>query len=149
MSAASARQNDDKLSQEDSRQACRDMWAIGLRPRLANPRSGMRLVKSDLCATDVNGIRYGSRIGNGVIMRSYGDWDLRPALHTLKVPLLVVHGERETIPMDMVEEWVTSMPKGMATLLRVPRAAHFTYAERPELVWPAVERFLAANRTTH
>jgi hypothetical protein len=32
------------------------------------------------------------------------------------------------------------MPK--ATLLKVPRAAHFTYAERPELVWPAVEHFL-------
>ena len=105
----------------------------------------MKLVKSDLCATDVNGIRYGSRTGNRVIMRSYGDWDLRPALHTLTVPLLVVHGERETIPMDMVEEWVTSMPKGMATLLKVPRAAHFTYAERPELVWPAVERFLAKH----
>jgi len=58
------------------------------------------------------------------------------------VPLLVVHGERETIPMDLVEEWVTSMPKGMATLLKVPGAAHFTYAERPDIVWKAVERFL-------
>jgi pimeloyl-ACP methyl ester carboxylesterase len=27
--------------------------------------------------------------------------------------------------------------------MRVPRASHFAYAERPELVWPAVERFLA------
>ncbi len=44
--------------------------------------------------------------------------------------------------MDLVEEWVTSMPK--ATLFKVPRAAHFTYAERPELVWPAVERFLTS-----
>ena len=148
MSAASVRQNDDKLSQADSRQGCRDMWAIGLRPRLADPDNGIKLVKSDLCATDVTGIRYGSRIANGVIMRSYGNWDLRPALRTLHVPLLVVHGERETIPMDLVEEWVTSMPKGMATLIKVPRAAHFTYAERPDIVWPAVERFLA-NRRRH
>jgi len=29
--------------------------------------------------------------------------------------------------------------------MKVPRAAHFTYAERPELVWPAVERFLAGE----
>jgi pimeloyl-ACP methyl ester carboxylesterase len=34
------------------------------------------------------------------------------------------------------------------TLLRVPRAAHFTYAERPELVWPAVERFLSGDGVT-
>jgi pimeloyl-ACP methyl ester carboxylesterase len=26
--------------------------------------------------------------------------------------------------------------------MKVPRAAHFTYAERPDLVWPAVEKFL-------
>ncbi|MBA3403827.1 MAG: alpha/beta hydrolase [Gemmatimonadaceae bacterium] len=58
------------------------------------------------------------------------------------MPLPVVHGESETIPMDLVEEWVTSMPKGMATLLRIPGAAHFAYAERPDIVWKAGERFL-------
>jgi len=125
----------------DTRQACRDYWAIGLRPRLSEPDRTLPLLKSDLCATDPAGLRYGNRIGNRVIMGSYGDWDLRPRLRTLDVPTLVVHGEEESIPMDLVEEWVTSMPR--ARLLRVPRAAHFTYAERPELVWPAVERFLA------
>ena len=76
-------------------------------------------------------------------MASYGDWDLRPALRTLNVPTLVVHGEEESIPMDLVREWVSSMPH--ARLLEVPRAAHFTYAERPELVWPAVEAFLTSR----
>jgi len=125
----------------DTRHACRDYWAIGLRPRLAEPDRTLPLLKSDMCATDPAGLRYGNRIGNRVIMASYGDWDLRPQLRTLNVPTLVVHGEEESIPMDLVEEWVTTLPH--ARLLRVPRAAHFTYAERPELVWPAVERFLA------
>ena len=75
-------------------------------------------------------------------MASYGDWDLRERLRQLSVPTLVVHGEQESIPMDLVEEWVTSLPHGR--LLRVPNAAHFTYAERPELVWPEVERLLAS-----
>ena len=35
--------------------------------------------------------------------------------------------------MDLVEEWITAMPKGMATLMKVPRAAHFAYLERPEI----------------
>ncbi len=123
------------------RQACRDYWALGMRPRLADPDKGLALVKSDLCATDPVGIRYGNRLANRVIMGSFGDWDLRPALHTLDVPLLVVHGEEETIPMDLVEEWVASMPH--ARLIKVPNAAHFTYAEQSALVWPQVERFLA------
>jgi proline iminopeptidase len=98
------------------------------------------LLKSDLCATSIAGMRYGARFGNRVIMASYGNWDLRDRLKTLDIPLLVVHGEDETIPMDLVEEWVTSMPR--ARLMNVPRAAHFAYAERPELVWPEIEKFL-------
>ena len=143
MSEAAKRMIDPALSEAENRQACRDYWAIGLRPRLAEPEKTTSLVKSDLCATDVAGIRYGNRTGNRVIMGSYGDWDLRAKLRTLTVPTLVVHGEEESIPMDLVEEWVTSMPN--AKLMKVPRAAHFTYAERPELVWPAVERFLAGE----
>ena len=125
----------------DTRQACRDYWAVGMRPRLAEPDRTLPLIKSDLCASDPAGIRYGLTVTNRVVMASYGDWDLRARLRRLNVPTLVVHGERESIPMDLVEEWVTSLPR--ARLLRVPRAAHFTYAERPELVWPEVERFLA------
>jgi len=130
----------DSSSDVTIRSACRDYWAIGLRPRLASP-NGLGVVKADLCATDAKGIRYGMRTANRVITSSFGDWDLRPALRTLDVPLLVVHGQQETIPMDLVEEWVTSMPN--ARLVKVPNAAHFTYAEQPALVWPMVERFLA------
>ena len=143
MSAAAKRMTDPTLTEADNRQACRDYWAIGLRPRLAEPEKAVSMVKADLCATDVAGIRYGNQIGNRVIMGSYGNWDLRAKLRTLTIPTLVVHGEEESIPMDLVEEWVTSMPN--AKLMKVPRAAHFTYAERPELVWPAVERFLAGE----
>ena len=128
-------------STSDARLACRDFWAAAMRPRLFEPDRSLALVKSDLCASDPRGIRYGLTITNRVVMGSFGDWDLRPLLRRLNVPTLVVHGEEEAIPMDLVEEWVSSMPD--ARLLRVPRAAHFTYAERPDFVWPAVERFLA------
>ena len=141
MAVDSRRMIDTSLSEADTRAACQDYWMFGLRPRLADP-GRLDDVKSDLCATDVRGIRYGNRTGNRVIMGSYGDWDLRERLHSLRVPLLVIHGEQETIPMDLVEEWITSMPNGMATLMKVPRAAHFTYAERADVVWPAVAKYL-------
>jgi proline iminopeptidase len=138
---ASRRMTNPASSDAEARQGCRDYWAIGLRPRLAEPDRTVSLVKSDLCATDLVGMRYGNRTGNRVIMNSYGDWDLRPQLRRLDIPTLIVHGEEESIPMDLTEEWATTMPH--ARLLKVPRAAHFTYAERPELVWPEVERFLS------
>jgi proline iminopeptidase len=145
MAAAGRRMLDPSLSDAEARKACRDYWKIGVRPRLADPDKTSSLLKSDFCASDVAGIRYGNRVGNRVIMNSYGDWDLRDKLRTLRVPTLIVHGEDESIPMDLVREWVTSLPN--ARLLVVPHAAHFTYAERPELVWPAVERFLAGEQT--
>lgn len=126
----------------DARQACRDYWDIALRPRLSEPARTQRLIKSDLCGSDPAGIRYGLTVTNRVVMASYGDWDLREGLRKLDLPTLVVHGENEAIPMDLVEEWVSSL-RG-ARLVRVPRAAHFPYVERPDLVWPEVERFLSA-----
>jgi proline iminopeptidase len=124
----------------DARAACRAYWAIAMRPRLAEPDRTLPLIRSDLCGSAPAGIRYGLTTTNRVVMDSYGDWDLRPALASVPAPTLVVHGEEESIPMDLVIEWTTALPH--ARLLRVPRAAHFTYAERPELVWPAVEAFL-------
>ena len=125
----------------DTRQACRDLWDIGLKPRLADPARTQSLIRSDLCASDPRGIRYGLMTTNRVVMTSYGDWDLRDRLRHLDIATLVVHGEQEAIPMDLVEEWITALPR--AELLKVPGAAHFTYVEQPALVWPVVERFLA------
>lgn len=130
-------------STADTRRACRDMWYVALQPRLAEPARTQPLIRSDLCASDPAGIRYGLQTTNRVVMGSYGDWDLRPQLRALRVPTLVLHGEQEAIPMDMVEEWATALPD--AELVRVPNAAHFVYVEQPDLVWPVVERFLAGG----
>jgi proline iminopeptidase len=126
---------------KDARRACTAYWAEAMRPRLAEPERTLPLIKSDLCASDPAGIRYGLTTTNRVVMASYGDWDIRAALSAVRAPTLVVHGEQDAIPMDMVEAWATALPH--VRLFKVPRAGHFTYAERPELVWPVVEAFLA------
>ncbi|MEP6619557.1 MAG: alpha/beta hydrolase [bacterium] len=137
MSDANKRMNDPKA---DQRQGCRDYWAEAVRPRLAEPDRTRPLIKSDFCAASPQAIAFGLTTTNRVVMGSYGDWDIRQALKAVRAPTLVVHGEQESIPMDLVEEWVTALPN--ARLVKVPRAAHFTYLERPEIVWPAVDAFL-------
>jgi proline iminopeptidase len=129
-------------STDDSvRAACRDYWRAAMVPRLAEPARSLPLVRSDLCGSDAKGIKYGLSTTNRLVMGSYGDWDIRAQLRSLDIPTLILHGEEEAIPMDLVEEWTTALPR--ATLIKVPRAAHFPYAERPDVVWPAVEKFLA------
>ena len=92
LSAAARVMTNPASSADAIRQACRDYWAIGMLPRLAEPHRTLSMLTSDLCATDPDGIRCGNRIGNRVIMDSYGDWDLRPRLRTLDVPLPMPSG---------------------------------------------------------
>ncbi|MFL5579897.1 MAG: alpha/beta fold hydrolase [Gemmatimonadaceae bacterium] len=144
MADALRRLADSAAGPADIRRACRDYWTLALAPRLFEGAGGVSRIRSDLCASDPRGIRYGLLTTNPVVFASYGDWDLRPALRELRVPTLVVHGEADAIPMELVEEWGSAIPG--ARVLRVPRAAHFPHAERPELVWPEVERFLSEGR---
>lgn len=137
--AKSADANRRLAAGKDIRQACKDYWAIALRPRLAEPESTFSQLHSDLCASDPAGIRFGLTTTNRLVMASYGNWDLRPSLGSLHVPTLIVHGEEDAIPIDLVAEW-TAIPG--SRLVRVPHAAHMLYAERPDVVWPEVERFL-------
>jgi proline iminopeptidase len=127
----------------DIRADCQNFWSVALRPRLAEPDRTLPLMKSDLCASDPVGIRYGLTVTSHLVMASYGDWDLRAQLKSLNTPTLIVHGEEDAIPMDAVEEWASAMPH--ARLVKVPNAAHFSYVEQPQIVWPAVEQFLSGR----
>lgn len=67
--------------------------------------------------------------------------DYGPRLHKIAVPTLVVHGERDTaVPVARARAAVDALPRG--TGLIVPGAGHWVQRDRPDLVVPAVLRFL-------
>jgi proline iminopeptidase len=68
-------------------------------------------------------------------------YDLRPLLRELAVPTLVLHGERDFIPIDVAREVAGAIPG--ARLVVVPGAGHFTYAEQPDAVHTEVAKVLA------
>jgi proline iminopeptidase len=122
--------------------ACRAYWAIAVKPRVARPELAAR-VRGDFCGAGAAAIRAGMGVAGPRTYASLGAWDLRAALARVHAPTLILHGQEEAIPMDLVEEWTTALPR--ATLMKVPGASHFPYVERPDLVWPAIERFLATT----
>jgi proline iminopeptidase len=75
---------------------------------------------------------------------SLGEWDFRAGLAAVTAPTLILHGEADAIPMDLVEEWTAALPS--AKLVKIPGASHFPYVEQPDLVWPVIEDFLRATR---
>jgi proline iminopeptidase len=118
---------------------CREYWTLGTPPRLAKGVP-VTIVKSDLCTAPPEALRYGMTKTNPTTFGSLGDWNWNPQLAAVKVPTLVIHGEEDAIPMALVREWSTVMPE--ARLLRLPATGHFPHAERPDIVFSAIEAFL-------
>lgn len=125
----------------DPVQACRAYWAIAVKPRVAGPELASR-VTGEFCSAGPEAIRSGMGVAGPHTLESLGQWDFRAGLARVTAPTLIIHGEADAIPMDMVEQWTAAMPN--ARLVKVPGASHFPYVERPDLVWPAIEDFLRA-----
>lgn len=121
--------------------ACRAYWKIAVVPRVATPDLAAK-VTGDFCGAGPDAIRSGMGVAGPHTEASLGEWDFRPGLGKVAAPTLIIHGELDAIPMDLVEEWTTALPA--ARLVKVPGASHFPYVERPERVWPEIERFLQA-----
>jgi proline iminopeptidase len=140
--AEMARQEDAMLHGPDAVAACRAYWAVAVKPRVARPELAAK-VTGDFCSAGPAAIRAGMAVAGPHTSESLGAWDFRAQLAAVAAPTLILHGETDAIPMDLVEEWTAALPH--ARLIKVPGASHFPYVERPDLVWPAIESFLAAN----
>ena len=75
----------------------------------------------------------------GRLLRSFGDYDWRPALQSLTIPRLVIHGTEDGIPMAGAEAWA-AYPT--ARLIVLDSASHFPFIERREAFLSAVNEFL-------
>jgi proline iminopeptidase len=69
-------------------------------------------------------------------------YDWRSRLRALSIPTLVIHGEEDALPASVSAELADLLPR--ATRLLVPHAGHMPFWEAPDLLFPAVESFLAA-----
>ncbi|HYJ84023.1 MAG TPA: alpha/beta hydrolase [Allosphingosinicella sp.] len=76
-------------------------------------------------------------------LQSLGDWDFRPAVAAIRVPVLVVEGDRSVVPPDLPALWARTAPKGR--LLRVPDAGHEVGIDQPEALVQAARLFLSGR----
>jgi proline iminopeptidase len=59
----------------------------------------------------------------------------------VKIPVLTIHGTKDrNAPYGSGREWVSMLPN--ARLLTIPGAAHQSWVEAPEVIFPAIETFL-------
>jgi proline iminopeptidase len=79
----------------------------------------------------------------GAFMPSLNGIDLRSRVRELRMPRLVVYPQRDLIPLDGVREWLeTGSP---VRLLEIEGADHTAFLDRPDVLMPALEAFLAGG----
>ena len=69
------------------------------------------------------------------------EYDLFPELARLRVPTLVIHGERDLIPVECARHIVEAIPG--ARLVVLGEAGHFSYLDAPDAVREGVVEFIA------
>lgn len=74
------------------------------------------------------------------LLGSFGDYDWRPSLSSIEAPRLVIHGSEDPIPLEGNLEWVEGYAN--ARLLVIDQAGHWPFIERPDVLLPAIDRFL-------
>ena len=70
-------------------------------------------------------------------------YDWRNDLDAVTVPRLVIHGEKDNIPLAGNIEWVAGQPN--ARLMVVENSGHFPHMENEQVVLPAIDKFLNGN----
>ncbi|MEO8334612.1 MAG: alpha/beta fold hydrolase [bacterium] len=72
-------------------------------------------------------------------------YDWREQLRALSTATLVIHGERDALPVTVAHELSSLLPRARLTL--IPAAGHMPFWEAPELLFTVVSDFLAVGTT--
>jgi proline iminopeptidase len=89
-------------------------------------------------ARDLTPFRVTGRVQQSV-WQSLGDYDLRGALASVRVPTLVLHGRQDPIPLASSEEAARALG---ATCVVIEDSGHVPYVEQPEQLFPPLRAFL-------
>lgn len=125
----------------DAEALCRENRRVSLAAFVADP-ADVAKIELDSCRF-ANEQETNQNLWWGALFGSMGDWDYRSQARSLSVPRLVVHGEKDFIPLGGSREWVAG--NANARLLRIPDVGHFPHLEEPEVFFPAVEKFLSGS----
>lgn len=68
------------------------------------------------------------------------DFDIRDGLDAVTAPTLVLHGNKDVLPMSGAQAWVDALPN--ARLFAMPGSGHWPHVDNPDVFFPAVDAFL-------
>jgi proline iminopeptidase len=126
------------LDKTDPEKYCTEYWNIYMK-RIFHDPGKISLFRSDKCKCK-NEMPNTVNMQLLAIIGKLKEWDWRELAQGFDIPVLTIHGESDTLPLEGSRVWVQTMRN--ARLLFVPEAGHLPFVEQPEIFYPAVDTFL-------
>ena len=121
---------------------CRELNAYLDRLYVADP-SHLSRARGDTCSYTPKAIRGAESTTEGAV-KSLGSWNFQSMLEKIRVPALVVEGEKTNVPLDATEAWARWLPN--AGLLLVRNAGHMNWLDQPDAVMSSIDEFFRGRR---
>lgn len=77
------------------------------------------------------------------VITGMGDYDWRNEMHGFPVETLILHGDRDPVPLAGSHEWVAALPN--ARLVVLPGCGHLPWLEQPDRFFPESAAFLRGS----
>ena len=85
----------------------------------------------------------GSKVAEILATNYLAKYDLKAQLKTLTIPVLLVHGRTDIVPLSTAQETQAAIPGAQLVILE--ECDHFPYIEQPNKFFAAVRSFLKAR----
>jgi proline iminopeptidase len=123
------------------------LYRIHFRPAVRDREQLERIVGRLRVAFTPEGIVAARAIEDSLYLETWSreDYDLLPQLAQLRVPTLVLHGDRDFIPLDIARRLASAIPD--ARLVVLADCGHFAHLEHPNLVCDAIARLVSGTRS--
>ena len=128
-----------RVAKPGDAEACRAYYAVAFAAYYADTVAARRS-RGDFCSGTPAALTNKQNVDR-YAMSSLGDWDWRSALRGVPARAVVIHGTADFFPVETAREWATALPN--ARLVLIDGGGHFSYVDRPDRVFAAVEEFLA------
>lgn len=135
------RLHDEGLPDEDPRRFAEEWYRVML-VRQFGDATAIERMRLDFCAFP-NEWPDRQEASTQLLTPSFMTWDERDRLSSLDVAMLVVHGTEDLIPEACARDMAATVPD--ARLMTVDGSGHFPWLERPDVFFPAMERFLSGE----
>ncbi|HSK79518.1 MAG TPA: alpha/beta hydrolase [Thermoanaerobaculia bacterium] len=132
------------IDQEDPVAYCRAWFLYFLLPAMMGELgAASRFPLDDVCSFPNEWPQHTMPLYFEHIIPKMEGWDFRPGLSGLDMPLLVLQGTDDVVPLEASREWAAHAAN--ARFLRIQGSGHHPYIERPQEFFAAAEAFLKGS----